>query len=285
MSNRKVSARTAARRQGRNLLCIVILLIVLFPFLWILVSSFKGIAEVQKVPIEYIPKNPTLETYKSVLFDYRNGSWISYLLNSLKIAVITTLIVTFLSALSGYAFSRIHFKGADALLILLLVTQMFPGPSILIPLYGMMDRLKLVDTHFALILINMAFTLPFAVWMSMGCYENIPNDMEEAAYIDGCSVLKAYWLIVFPVSKIGLVAVALYTFIITWAEYIFTLVILESKEKATVSLKLGAMVSEITVHWNEISAATIIVSLPLLVFFLWAQRYYVSGVIAGAVKE
>jgi ABC-type glycerol-3-phosphate transport system permease component len=137
----------------------------------------------------------------------------------------------------------------------------------------------------ALILINIAFTLPFAVWMSIGSYENIPADLEEAAYIDGCSLMGAYWKVVFPVSKIGLISVALYTFIISWAEFIFSLVIIESPEKMTVALKLGSMVSEMTVHWNEISAATVVVSLPLLAFFMWAQKYFIRGMVAGAVKE
>ena len=270
---------------GVSILCIVLLVLVLFPFLWILVSSFKTINDVQKVPIEYFPKEPNLDTYKFILTDYRFGSWPLYLLNSLKIAVITTVIVTLAASLCGYAFSRFKFKWAGPLLILLLVSQMFPGPSILIPMYRFIDRINLMDTHFALILINIAFTLPFAVWMSIGSYENIPADLEEAAYIDGCSLMGAYWKVIFPVSKIGLISVALYTFIISWAEFIFSLVILESQDKLTVALKLGSMVKEITVNWNEVSAATVVVSIPLLVFFLWAQKYFIKGMVAGAVKE
>ena len=269
---------------GLTLICLLIIIIVLLPFLWVIVSSFKSYADVQKVPIEYFPKQPTLETYKFILFDYRFGSWPNYLLNSLKIAVITTIIVTALSALSGYAFSRFKFKGAAPLLLLLLVSQMFPGPSILIPIYKLIDQINLLDTHFALILVDIAFTLPFAVWMSIGSYENIPSDLEEAAYIDGCGIFEAYWRVIFPVSKIGLISVALYTFIIAWAEFVFSLVILETQEKMTVALKLGSMVSEITVHWNEISAATVLVSIPLLVFFMWAQKYFIKGIVAGAVK-
>lgn len=268
-----------------DLICVVILVVVLVPFAWIFISSFKSYEAVQKIPIEYFPKKPTLETYEFILFNYRFGSWPRYLLNSLKISVITTVIVTMFASLSGYAFSRFKFKGAASLLILLLITQMFPGPSILIPMYKFICTLNLLDTHLALILINIAFTLPFAVWMSIGSYENIPADLEEAAYIDGCSLMGAYWKVVFPVSKIGLISVALYTFIISWAEFIFSLVIIESPEKMTVALKLGSMVSEMTVHWNEISAATVVVSLPLLAFFMWAQKYFIRGMVAGAVKE
>ena len=267
------------------LLCLVLLSAVLFPFFWILVSSFKTISDVQKVPIEYFPKDPNLETYKFILTDYRFGSWPRYLFNSLKIAVITTVIVTLAASLCGYAFSRFKFRWAGPLLILLLVSQMFPGPSILIPMYKLIDQINLMDTHAALILINIAFTLPFAVWMSIGSYENIPMDLEEAAYIDGCSLMAAYWKVIFPVSKIGLISVALYTFIIAWAEFIFSLVIIETQEKMTVALRLGSMVKEITVNWNEVSAATVIVSIPLLAFFLWAQKYFIKGMVAGAVKE
>ncbi len=268
-----------------SILCILILVVVLFPFIWILVSSFKTINDVQKVPIEYFPRNPNLDTYKFILTDYRFGSWPRYLLNSLKIAIITTVVVTLAASLCGYAFSRFRFKWAGPLLVLLLVSQMFPGPSILIPMYKLIDKINLMDTHFALILINIAFTLPFAVWMSIGSYENIPGDLEEAAYIDGCSLMSAYWKVIFPVSKIGLISVALYTFIISWAEFIFSLVVIETQEKMTVALKLGSMVKEITVNWNEVSAATVVVSIPLLAFFLWAQKYFIKGMVAGAVKE
>ena len=265
--------------------CILVIIIVLAPLFWVGISSFKSIRDVQKVPIEYIPKNPTIETYKFIFFDPRFGNWERFIFNSLKISISTTIIVTAMASLAGYAFSRFRFKGASFMLILLLITQMFPGPSVLIPIYRLIDRLGLLDTHIALILINIMFTLPFAVWLSIGSFENIPVDLEEAAYIDGCSPLKAFFRVVLPISKIGLISVAMYTFLLSWAEYIFSLVILSSEQKLTVALQLGSMASEINVVWNEIGAATVVVSLPLLVFFLWAQKYFVKGMVAGSVKE
>lgn len=265
--------------------CIIIIIVVLAPLLWVGISSFKSITDVQKVPIEYIPRNPTIDTYKFIFFDPRFGNWEKYIFNSLKISIITTIVVTAAASLAGYAFSRFRFKGASFMLILLLITQMFPGPSILIPIYRIIEKLGLLDTHAAIILVDIMFTLPFAVWLSIGNFENIPIELEEAAYIDGCSPLKAFFRVILPISKIGLVSVAMYTFLLAWAEYIFSLIILSTKLKKTVSLQLGSMASEINIVWNEIGAATVVVSIPLLVFFLWAQKYFVKGMVAGSIKE
>ena len=278
-----------AKRTLREILlhvsCIVLIVVVLAPLLWMAISSFKSMTDVQKVPIRYIPQNPTLDTYRFIFFDPRFGHWGRYLFNSLKIAVITTAIVTASAALAGYAFARFKFKGAAAMLVVLILTQMFPGPSILLPVFRIIDRLGLLDTHTAVVIISVMFTLPFAVWLSIGSYENIPPDLEEAAYIDGCTPLRAFVRVILPISKIGLVSVSMYTFLLTWAEYIFSLVVLSSPEKATVAIQMGKMASEINVVWNEIGAATVVVSIPLLVFFLWAQKYFVKGMIAGSVKE
>jgi multiple sugar transport system permease protein len=265
--------------------CIMVIIIILAPLIWVGISSLKSITDVQKVPIEYIPKNPTLETYRFIFFDPRFGNWDKYLLNSLKISVITTIIVTTVASLAGYAFSRFRFKGAAAMLILFLITQMFPGPSLLIPIYRLIERLGLIDSHIGVILVHITLTLPFAIWLSIGSFENIPVDIEEAAYIDGCSPIRAFFNVILPISKIGLVSVAMYTFLLSWAEYIFSLVILQSETQRTVALQLGSMASEINIVWNEIGAATIVVSVPLLIFFLWAQKYFVKGMVAGAVKE
>jgi ABC-type glycerol-3-phosphate transport system permease component len=267
------------------IICIFVILIVIAPLIWIGLSSFKSMWDVQKVPVEFFPRKPTIETYKFIFTDQRYGNWGKFIFNSLKISVITTVIVTIFASLSGYAFSRFRFKGAGFMLILLLVSQMFPGPSLLIPIYRLINALGLIDSHFAIILINVTLTLPFAVWLAIGSFENIPKDIEEAAYIDGCSPIKAFLKVVLPVSKIGIISVAIYTFLLAWAEYIFSLVILSSEMQRTVSLQLGAMASEINVVWNEIGAATMTVSVPLLIFFLWAQKYFVKGMVSGSIKE
>lgn len=261
------------------------IIVVLAPLIWVGISSFKSITDVHKVPIEYIPRNPTIDTYKFIFLDPRFGNWEKFIFNSLKISIITTLIVTSVASLAGYAFSRFRFKGASAMLILFLITQMFPGPSILIPIYRLIDKLGLLDTHTAIVLVDITLTLPFAIWLAIGSFENIPIDIEEAAYIDGCSPIKTFFRVILPISKIGLVSVAMYTFLLSWSEYVFSLVILSSETQRTVALQLGSMASEINVVWNEIGAATMVVSIPLLIFFLWAQKYFVKGMVAGAVKE
>ena len=266
------------------IVCFAVIFIVVAPLLWVGLSSFKSMWDVQKVPVEYFPRHPTLETYKFIFTNQRYGNWEKFIFNSLKISVITTVIVTTAASLAGYAFSRFRFKGAGFMLVLLLVSQMFPGPSLLIPVYRLIQTLGLIDSHFAIILINVSLTLPFAVWLSIGSFENIPRDIEEAAYIDGCSPIMAFIKVILPISKIGIVSVAIYTFLLAWAEYIFSLIILNTETQRTVSLQLGAMASEINVVWNEIGAATMVVSVPLLIFFLWVQKYFVKGMVAGSVK-
>jgi multiple sugar transport system permease protein len=267
------------------IVCIIVIIVVLAPLIWVGISSFKSITDVQKVPIEYIPRNPTIDTYKFIFFDPRFGNWEKFIFNSLKISLITTFIVTSVASLAGYAFSRFKFKGASVMLILFLITQMFPGPSILIPMYRMIDKLGLIDTHTGVVLVDITLTLPFAIWLAIGSFENIPIDIEEAAYIDGCSPIRTFFKVILPISKIGIISVAMYTFLLSWAEYVFSLVILTSETQRTVALQLGSMASEINIVWNEIGAATMVVSLPLLIFFLWAQKYFVKGMVAGAVKE
>jgi ABC-type glycerol-3-phosphate transport system permease component len=249
------------------------------------ISSFKTDADINDVPIEYIPRNPTIEKYIHIFLDPHFGNWEKFILNSFKICIITTIIVTSIATLAGYAFSRFRFKGASFLLIMFLITQMFPGPSILIPVYRLIDGLGLIDTHMAIIIVNVTLTLPFAVWLAIGSFENIPVDIEEAAYIDGCSPIKTFFKVILPVSKIGIVSVAIYAFLLSWAEYIFSLVILNTETQRTVALQMGTLASEIHVMWNEIGAATVVVSIPLLVIFLWGQKYFVKGIVAGAVKE
>ncbi|UCG94694.1 MAG: carbohydrate ABC transporter permease [Candidatus Aerophobus sp.] len=267
---------------------IFVLTITLLPYLWLVITSFKNYGEVFDVPPTLIPKAPTLDVYKGVFTGEqlgRHDPWPLFFANSLTVAGGAALLCTLIASFAGYGFARFtNLKGGTFLLILILVSQMFPGPSLLIPIYAMLRRLTLDNSRLGLLLLYTAFVLPFTTWMSVGTFRNIPQDLEDAARIDGCSRLQAFLRIVLPMSKLGMATTALFAFLLSWSEYPFGLVLLKTQSKHTVAVGLGAFLREFDVFWNEMAAATVMMSLPLVIIFLFVQKFFVRGLTEGALS-
>jgi arabinogalactan oligomer/maltooligosaccharide transport system permease protein len=198
---------------------------------------------------------------------------------------VVTLTGVVLAAIGGYAFSRFKFVGHDAGMLALMTTQMFPATMLLLPLYIMVAKLHLVNTFLGLMVLYTATALPFCLWQMKGFYDTIPTSLEEAARIDGCTRFQAFWRVVLPLASPALVITALFSFMASWSEYIVAAQILQESELFTLPLGLKSFQASMSTQWGLYAAASVLVSLPVMVIFISLSRYLVSGLTLGAVKE
>jgi len=273
-----------------NLVGIIILIYALFPVFWVAITSLKTHNELYAIPIKYFPENPTLQSYKEIfLKGYWSGQallWHQYLLNSAFVAGISTFFVILFGSMAGYAFSRFRFRGDRALLSILVLTRMLPGPALMVPIYVMITNYGLRDTLWGLILVHSAFGLPLTTWLCAGFFKSIPKEVEEAAIVDGCSRLKALWHVVIPLAFIGIISVGTYHFIGSWSEFAFASILIESQKIRTAPVGLGDFIFLFGAsYFNRVGAAAVTMAIPITILFLFAQRHFVRGFLAGAVKE
>jgi multiple sugar transport system permease protein len=271
---------------------LIIFLGIAFPNLWLLSTSIKDVAAVWAVPPQYIPTNPTLENYQLLLSGAAGVTrtrelefWYLYVMNSTYVAAVPAVLATMIGTLAGYGFARFAFRGASTMLTLLLVGQMFPGPSLFVPIYFLVNRLGLQDSQYALIIIYTAFHIPVATWLANGFIRTIPLELEESARMDGCSLPQLLWYIVLPLAKTGIVTIALLGFMAFWGEYGFASIILETQSKYTASIGLVRQMTSITTAYHMIGAASVLMGLPLILLLMFMQRQFVRGLTAGALKE
>lgn len=256
-------------------------IVVLFPVFWMASSSLKPQGELFARELTLLPVQWTLENYRNVWYE---TSFPSYFWNSFMVAAISTACSVVISMYAAYAIARIRFRGRYPLGILLLVTQMFPHILLVIPLFLIIQRLGLFNTHAALIIAYTGFSLPFTIWLLRGFFEAIPPELEDSAAIDGASMLGTFHHIILPLAGPGLAAVTMFGFIRAWNEFLFALVFLQSRELFTLPIGLASFQEEFTFRWDLIMAGAGIVTLPVLFFFLLMQRFIVQGLLGGAVK-
>ena len=274
------------RKRVEHILAYVVLaifsLLVIIPVLWMFSTSVKTDQEIFTVPPKWIPENLTFDAFFRIWTDY---PFADYFINSILVVSLATLISLFFSCLAGYGASRFNFKGKGTFLTFLLVTQMFPSIMLLIPFYKIIQSLGLVNTHTALVLTYISFTIPFCSWMMMGYFQGIPKELDEAAAIDGCGRFRIFWQIIFPLSVPGVAATAIYSFIVGWNEYMFALVLTQSETMKTVPVGIGQLIGQYKIMWNDMMAASLVATIPLLIFFMFFQKYLISGLTAGSVKS
>jgi len=272
----------------------LIFIYALFPFYWALRSAFTPDPALFATPIQYIPHHPTLQHFRDVLSSdfFRRA-----LLNSTIVAGSVTLISLTIGSVAAYALGRFRFRGKSPVLYLMLSMTIFPQIAILGALYtmfsgfhiiGPIDFPKLYDTEWALIFSYLIFTLPFTIWVLTGFMRALPADLEEAAYVDGATPLQVFYKVLLPLIAPGLVTTGLLAFIAAWNEYLFALSFIQSPNNYTVPIAITSFVgksgSAFQQPWGEIMAATIIVTLPLIVAVLVLQKRILAGLTAGAVK-
>lgn len=254
----------------------------LFPVIWMVSCAFKTNTEVFTVPQRIIPRNPTLEAFRSVFADPVK---LRYFVNSYLVAFVTTAITLVVAIMAGYALSRYDFKGKKPLNAFIIITQAVPPITLLIPYFGMLVLFGLYDSYWALIVTYLVFTLPYATIMITGYINTLPKDLDEAVAIDGGSTWCVLWRVLVPISKPGLVATAIYTFLQCWNEYLFALCLTKSGEMRTVPIGIQLLMGQITYSWNEMMAMSILGSIPIIILFIFAQNYFIAGLSAGAIKS
>jgi ABC-type glycerol-3-phosphate transport system permease component len=259
----------------------VALVLAVFPFYWMLNTSLKPNTDVFLSPPTFGSSRWTLAAYAS-LFQHKPIA--RYFANSLIVSLGATLLSVLLAALAAYGFTRFLRRGATTFIVFLLFTKMLPETLLIIPYFQLMSSLGLLNTHLALILAYSSFALPFSVWMLIGFFRSIPREIDEAAIMDGASVLQVFLRVILPLARPGLVAVALFTFLIAWNAYVWALVLTTDSSMYVLSVGVANMVGEYRIQWNELMAAALIAALPVMVLYALLERHLVSAITAGAVK-
>jgi multiple sugar transport system permease protein len=259
------------------------LFVILFPFLWQLITSLKPPGELfGDHAFRPIIDHPTLENYKRV---FTERPFHLYLWNSFVVASLTTLYSIVIASFAAYAIARLHFKGKTVILGLVLAVSMFPQIATISPIFLFLQSVKLTNSYLGLIIPYTTFALPLAVWNLTTFFQKIPHDLEEAAKVDGATVLQTFRKVILPLAVPGTFTTAILVFIAAWNEFLFALTINTDEAMKTVPPGISMFQGQYTVPWGEISAASIIVTIPLVIMVLIFQRRIISGITAGAVKE
>ena len=260
---------------------ILLLTVMMFPFFWITVTSFKPSSEIfGATALHVFAEHPTLDNYRTVI----DKGILNSIKNSLVVSLSTTVYVAVVSSLSAYVLARCRFKGKALLMSLILGISMFPQMIIVGPIFNMFYKLDILNSY-GVTFAYSSITLPAAVWIMVAHFKRIPPSLEEAAHIDGCSMWQTLWKVIFPIALPGVFTTAIMTFIASWNEYLLTFTLNADKAYQTVPVAINALRTQFSILWGEITAATVIVVIPTLFIVLLFQKQIVSGLMAGAVKE
>ena len=278
------SAKAARRRRAPWGAAATIAIIGVFtfaPVYWVAVTALTPTDEVFRFPPRWFPAHVTLDHFRSL---WENPQLLRYLGNSLVVSTLTAVLTVIVSAYTAYSFAKFRYRGRRSLMYLVLASQMFPQALLLITLYLVFSQFGLLNTYLALILSFTTFTLPLCVWMLKGFFDTIPDELIEAAKVDGAGQGAIIHRILLPVSLPGLVATALFAFIRAWNDFIFALTLAGTEKQTLPPGLVNTFTGEAETAWPALMAASLVVSLPVVIGFAVLQRYLVSGLTAGAVK-
>jgi len=266
-------------RIGKMVFLSIMTFATLYPVLWVIKMALTSSQGFDASPVPF-PSDPTLDNFEHVLFELPFFNW---LFNSLVVSVATTLLGVFLACTSAYALSRFRFPGRVPAMLSFLVTQMFPGVLMMIPLYLIMDTLGLLNQLLGLVLVYSTTAIPFCVWMLKGYFDTIPKELEEAALMDGASTGTIFWRIILPLSLPAVAVTALFSFMTAWNEFILAAVFM-NEDKYTLPVGLQRLVGQFGTDWGYFAAGAILVSIPVMSLFFALQKSLVGGLTAGGVK-
>lgn len=250
----------------------------LFPIFWVIITSLKSRVQTFAIPPVWIFK-PTWQSYRAIFTEMQFSH---YLLNSTVIAILNTVLVVFTGSLAAYSIARFK-TGGNNLSFWILSIRMIPPIVVAVPLFIALNKLRMIDTHLALILLYTTLNLPLAVWIMRAFLMEIPEELEESAMIDGCSRMQAFWRIVLPLARPGLAATAIFCFIFSWNEFLFALIFTRIVAK-TAPLAMTTLMTEREIYWGNICAGATLVIVPVIVFSLIVQKHIVRGLTFGAIK-
>ncbi|MEU8244148.1 ABC transporter permease subunit [Actinoplanes missouriensis] len=278
---RAASASPVLSRAGSGLALAGLLVFVLGPMYWIAVTAFKSESQIVSRVSDLWPAPWTLEQFGALVANQPFGRWY---LNTIMVSAASTAVALVCAALGGYALARLRFRGAQGFTVTVLLTYVMPGALLFIPLYQLLIETRLTDSLWSLVLTYPTFTLPFATWLLTGYFASIPVDLEEAALVDGSTRLQAFRRVVLPLAKPGLLAVALFTLTNAWNEFLFAFVFITKDEFKTLPVGMQSMIAGDVVPQGQLAAASLLVSIPVVVMYAFGQRFLTEGLTAGAVK-
>ena len=275
--------RTRLSRWLLLVLTLALVLVLFSPIIWMVRISLTPKPNLFILPPRPLLKNLNFEGYRGLL---ERTNFLRYYLNSIIVAVGTVAVSLVAGMLAAYSFSRFDYRGKKTLMVVALSSQMFPWAMLLISVYIFFIKLHLLDSYFGLILAHTTFALPLTIWITKSYFDSIPREMEESAFLDGCSRMRTLTKIIVPVSYPGILAAGIYVFIFSWNDFLFGLT-LTSKDKMRI-LAPGislSFIGEYEYRWIEMMSTSIAISIPVVILFLLLQRYFIEGLTAGALKE
>lgn len=277
-----MNLRSSVRLIGLSLLAWSLVLIVAFPLFWMVVTSVKPQTELFRIPPLFLPSRISFEHYARILTE---TPFLTYFRNSMLLATTTTVIVIVVGTLGAFSLTRFEYPGRQQLSVLVLFTYLMPSVVLVIPLYLLIVWLGLANTLASLVIAYTTFALPYAIWLLRSFFAGIPVDLESAAIVDGASRLGAFFDVILPQALPGIISTAMFTFILAWNEYLYALVLVNADQSRPLTTGvLGMLVSAMSVEWSLLMAASVMMSLPLVVIFGFLQRFLTSGFGAGGVK-
>ncbi|MAQ82217.1 carbohydrate ABC transporter permease [Psychromarinibacter halotolerans] len=266
---------------GKYLAIAAYVIFALFPLYWLLKIALTPDRMIYTEGTALWPSTLTFDNFRAVIF---TSDFLSYFKNSVIVSLTTAAVTALVAAAAGYAFSRFHFRGKRWVVVLMLLTQMFPLLMIIAPIYKIVAGLGMLNSLTSLIVVYVAFNVPFATFLMQSFFDGIPKDLEEAAMIDGCTRFQALWKVILPLTLPGLGATLGFVFTAAWSELLFALMLINSNDAMTFPVGLLTFVSKFSVDWGQMMAAGVLALIPSCLFFLFIQRYLVQGLTSGAVK-
>ncbi len=288
ISQSNVYQRTLRRigKVGYILVLAVTLMIILMPGLWVFLNSLRPINEIMAKPPVWIPESLSFDHYRAMFDPVGSGGVpvLKYFRNSLIISLSSTLIALLIGLAGGYAFARTHFKGKRHWFLGLMLTRTVPGIALSLPLFMIMAKLGIIDTHFGVILVYVALNIPFTIWLIDGFFRQIPIELSQAAQIDGCTPWQAFWKVEFPLAKSGIASAGIFAFLTCWNEFAIASQLTRSIHSKTLPVGLLDFTAEFGVNWGGMSAMAVLITIPAIILTFLVQKHLVSGLTFGAVK-
>jgi len=260
---------------------VVLAVAVLFPFYWMIITSFKSEEQMRSVVSMFWPRPFAVENYQQLVAKTEFAAWYG---NSVVVAVSSTLLATAVGTIGAYALARLRFLGRGFMASATLITYLVPPSILFIPLYKQMQGLGLANSLTGLIAAYPSFTVPFVTWLLMGYFESIPEELEEAAMIDGATRFGAFYRIVLPLSAPGLLAAGLYAFTQAWNEFLYALVFITDGKLRTLPVGLASFITGDVYGWGYLMSGAVLTTLPVIAAYIYLQKYMVEGLTAGSVK-
>jgi multiple sugar transport system permease protein len=260
---------------------VVLAVVVLFPFYWMTITSFKGEDQMRSIVSMFWPKPFAIENYQQLLAKTEFVAWYG---NSVFVAVSSTLLATAVGTIGAYALARLKFLGRGFMASATLITYLVPPSILFIPLYKQMQGLGMANSLSGLIAAYPSFTVPFVTWLLMGYFESIPEELEEAAMIDGATRFGAFYRIVLPLSMPGVLAAGLYAFTQAWNEFLYALVFITDGKLRTLPVGLASFITGDVYGWGSLMSGAVLTTLPVILAYIYLQKYMVEGLTAGSVK-